>query len=123
MKYENYKKFFNGGFFPIDSDHKLVNLENTGEFTVKATLGSVSDTKIVNHYLPSVHGLTNMLNNYTGGSKLECLQSHSNFFIPEIYDMYSVAGVQKAIINYFEQKEKPIIINVSVGIIGLVPIQ
>lgn len=58
MKYESYKKFFSGGFFPVDSTHKLVNLENTGEFSVKATLGSGSDTKVVNHYLPSVQGLT-----------------------------------------------------------------
>lgn len=40
MKYESCKKFFNEGFFPIDRGHKLVNLKNTGEFTVKATLGS-----------------------------------------------------------------------------------
>lgn len=40
MKYESYKKFFSGGFFPVDSLHKLVNLEDTGKFTVKATLDS-----------------------------------------------------------------------------------
>ena len=67
MKYESYKKFFSGGFFPVDSNHKLVNLEDTGEFTVKATLGSGADTKTVTHYLPSVIGLTNMLNGYTKG--------------------------------------------------------
>lgn len=115
MKYESYKQFFNGGFFPVDSDHKLVNLENTGEFSVKATLGSGSNTKVVNHYLPSVQGLTNMLNNYTGGSRLESLTSHSNHFIPAIYDANSVAGVQKAIINYYEQRNKPYIITVSVA--------
>lgn len=115
MKYESYKQFFNGGFFPVDSDHKLVNLENTGEFSVKATLGSGSNTKVVNHYLPSVQGLTNMLNNYTGGSRLESLTSHSNHFIPAIYDANSVAGVQKAIINYYEQRNKPYIIGISIS--------
>lgn len=115
MNYESYKQFFDGGFFPVDSTHNLVNLENTGEFSVKAILGSGADTKVVNHYLPSVQGLTNMLNNYTGGTKMESLQTHSNYFIPEIYDANSVAGCQKAIINYFEQRNKPIIINVNVA--------
>ena len=119
MKYESYKKFFSGGFFPVDSLHKLVNLEDTGEFTVKATLGSGADTKVVNHCLPSVQGLTNMLNNYTGGSRFEALTTHSNFFIPEIYDCSSYTGVQKAVINYFEQRQKPIILKATADVTDL----
>lgn len=119
MKYESYKKFFSGGFFPVDSLHKLVNLEDTGEFTVKATLGSGADTKVVNHCLPSVQGLTNMLNNYTGGSRYEALTSHSHHFIPEMYDMTSVAGVQKTIVNYFEQRKKPIIIKLDKDVVDI----
>lgn len=73
MNYESYKQFFDGGFFPIDSNHKLVNLESTGEFEVKATLGSGSDTKVVNHWCNSVNGLTNLLHNYTGGTTFESI--------------------------------------------------
>lgn len=114
MNYENYKQFFDGGFFPIDSDHKLVNLENTGEFEVTTTTGSGANTKVEKHYLPSVVGLTNMLRKYTGGSKFEALtQSQGHTFIPELADCTSYVGAQKAIINHFEQVKKPLIIDLD----------
>lgn len=114
MTYENYKQFFDGGFFPIDSDHKLVNLENSGEFEVTATTGSGADTKVTKHYLPSKVGLTNMLRNYTGGSKFEALtHSQGHTFIPELADCTSYTGAQKAIVNHFEQVKKPLIIDLN----------
>lgn len=39
MKYENYKRFFKGGFYPVDSVHSLVNIEDTGEFSVRTIVG------------------------------------------------------------------------------------
>lgn len=111
MNYEYYKKFFNGSFFPVTDPNHLVNMESTGEFSVKSITGSGENAKTVNHYLPSTIGLTNMLNGFTGGSRFEALSSHSNYFIPEIFDCDSYSGVQKAIVNYFKQKtENPIII-------------
>lgn len=118
MNYEYYKKFFNGSFFPVTDPNHLVNLESTGEFSVKSITGSGENAKTLNHYLPSTIGLTNMLNGFTGGSRFDALSSHSNYFIPEIFDCDSYSGVQKAIINYFKQKtENPIIIK-TVGLVG-----
>lgn len=114
MNYRLYKKFFSGSFFPVTDPNHLVNLESTGEFSVRSITGSGANTKRANHYLPSTIGLTNMLNGFTGGSRFEALSSHSNFFIPEIYDCTSYTGVQKAIVNYFMQREKPCIITVQV---------
>lgn len=114
MNYENYKQFFDGGFFPIDSNHKLVNLANTGEFEVTATTGSGADTKTTKHWCNSEVGLTNMLRNYTGGSKFEALtQSQGHTFIPELADCTSYTGAQKAIVNHFEQMKKPLIIDLN----------
>lgn len=111
MNYEYYKKLFNGSFFPVTDPNHLVNLESTGEFSVKSITGSGVNAKTVNHYLPSTIGLTNMLNGFTGGSRFDALSSHSNYFIPEIFDCTSYSGVQKAIINYFKQKtENPYVI-------------
>jgi len=115
MNYELYKKFFDGSFFPVNDPDQLVNLESTGEFSVRSITGSGVNVKRVEHYLPSTIGLTNMLNGFTGGTRYEALSSHSNFFIPEIYNCTSYSGVQKAIINYFGQREKPYIINVTVA--------
>lgn len=118
MNYEYYKKFFNGNFFPVTDPNHLVNLESTGEFSVKSITGSGVNAKTVNHYLPSTIGLTNMLNGFTGGSRFDALSSHSNYFIPEMFDCTSYSGVQKAIINYFKQKtENPIIIKTA-GLVG-----
>ena len=114
MNYESYKQFFDGGFFPIDSNHKIVNLANTGEFEVTATTGSDADTKTTKHYLPYNTGLTNMLRNYTGGSKFEALtQSQRHTFIPELADCTSYSGAEKAIVNHFEQTKKPLIIDLD----------
>lgn len=114
MNYENYKQFFDGGFFPIDSNHKLVNLANTREFEVTATTGSGADTKTTKHWCNSEAGLTNIVRNYTGGSKFEALtQSQGHTFIPELADCTSYTGAQKAIVNHFEQVKKPLIIDLD----------
>lgn len=108
MNYENYKKYFDGGFFPIDSDHKLVNLENTGEYEVTATTGSGADTKVEKQYKPSCTGLTNMLKDYTGGSRFEALtQSQGHTFIPELADCTTYTGAKKAIIDHYRAANEP----------------
>lgn len=120
MNYELYKKFFDGSFFPVNDPDQLVNLESTGEFSVRSITGSGVNVKRVEHYLPSTIGLTNMLNSFTGGSRFEALTSHSNFFIPEIYNCTSYSGVQKAIINYFAQREKPYVVDAHIADRGTV---
>lgn len=113
MKYENYKRFFKGGFYPVDSVHSLVNIEDTGEFSVRTIVGP--NQVRTDHYVPSLIGLTNVLNSYTGGSRFESLaHSGSTYFIPEIADCTSYTGVQKAIISYFERRNEPIILDLEV---------